>query len=228
MKSVQFHQSTLFLKFVTQKGFFSIDAAQAPYAIETKQLAKYADLISLSAHKMYGPKGIGVLYLKREVQDQIEPMIYGGGQQNNLRSGTVPTPLAVGFGEAARIHNSEWGANHRAEMARMRDEFWESILKIFPKAILNGPPLKKRHPGNLNVRFCEWDARDLLLRLQPGVAASTGAACTSGIEEPSHVLKSIGLTDRDANSSIRFSLGMFTKKSELERAAKAIGNLFSY
>ena len=126
--------------------YFHCDAAQAPYAIETKQLAKYADLISLSAHKMYGPKGIGALYVRREIQNQIEPMIYGGGQQNNLRSGTVPAPLAVGFGEAARIHDSEWSADDRDEMAQMRDEFWESILKIFPKRHSQWPTIEQTSP----------------------------------------------------------------------------------
>jgi len=206
----------------SQGAIFHTDAAQAPYAVETRQLAEQTDLISLSGHKMYGPKGIGILFISRELQNQIEPIIYGGGQQNNLRSGTVPVPLAVGFGVAAKILVEGWGPTERLELSRLRDEFWNAIKKVFPKALLNGSPLAERHPGNLNVQFPGFDARDLLLRLQPNVAASTGSACTSGIEEPSHVLRAIGLSEDASNASIRFSLGRYTTNGEIGLAAKLL------
>lgn len=207
----------------SQGAIFHCDAAQAPFAIKTNQLAEHADLISVSGHKMYGPKGVGVLYASRAIQNQVEPIIYGGGQQNNLRSGTVPVPLVVGMGRAAMIHDG-WGADHREDLAKLRNELWLSIKEVCPKVVLNGPPLVHRHPGNLNVQFPGWDARDLLLRLQPNVAASTGAACTSRVEEPSHVLTEIGLTVEEANSSVRFSVGKFTNRHQIKAACQFIEN----
>jgi len=208
----------------SQGAVFHCDAAQSPFAVETKQIAETADLVSLSGHKMYGPKGVGALYVSRNIQNQIEPIIYGGGQQNNLRSGTVPVPLVVGMGKAAMIHE-EWGPDQRENLAKLRNELWRSIKEVSPSAILNGPPLTHRHPGNLNVQFPGWDARDLLLRLQPNVAASTGAACTSRVEEPSHVLTEIGLTVEEANSSVRFSVGKFTKEHQINSACQFIESI---
>lgn len=172
------------------------DAAQAPLAQDLSSYAHLADLISLSAHKMYGPKGIGALFVSRPVQEAVEPVIYGGGQQNKLRPGTVPTPLAVGMGEAARLFTVDEAAPVRSTLAELRDLFVKSLGALPWQASLNGPSGEKRHPANANIRFDGFAADDILRLLQPRLAASTGSACTSGIPEPSHVLRSIGLTMR--------------------------------
>lgn len=201
---------------------FHCDAAQAPLAMNIKSMANQTDMLSLSAHKIYGPKGIGAIYISRELQDQIEPLIYGGGQQNGLRSGTVPVPLCVGLGAAADILVAADAEENRAQLCRRRDTFVE-MLKCLPWPIaLNGPQGQARHPGNANIRFAEFSAEDILSALQPHLAASTGSACTSGIPEPSHVLRAIGLRGEEAESSIRFSLGFDTTNADLEEAVRLI------
>ena len=198
------------------------DAAQAPCALDLSNYAELVDLLSLSGHKMYGPKGIGVLFIRREVQRRVEPLIYGGGQQRELRSGTLPVALCVGVGTAASIWS---GANARRERIRLREQtesFVAAIKDLKWSVELNGPPMEMRHPGNANIRFKGFDARDILGLLQPKLAASTGAACTSGIEKPSHVLSAIGLTREESESSIRFSLGRDTTIRDLQEAANLI------
>ena len=198
---------------------FHCDAAQAPCAMATSTFAAHADLISLSGHKVYGPKGIGALYIRRDVQDRIEPIIYGGGQQAGLRSGTVPTPLCVGMAAAVKILNSPDGAEERMRVAGQRDSFVRMLRESLPLVTINGPMGEHRHPGNANLRIGGLVAQDILGSLQPNLAASTGAACTSGIPEPSHVLRALGLSTAEAESSIRFSFGRFTTDSEVEEAA---------
>ena len=198
------------------------DAAQAPYALDISNLASLVDLISLSGHKMYGPKGIGCLYVRRSCLSRVEPIIYGGGQQSGLRSGTIPTPLAVGLGVAARIHDQLCEQGERLKISYIRDALWDSFQKSMSSVSLNGPSLGQRHPGNLNVMFKGWSAHDILMRLQPKIAAATGAACASGIEEPSHVLREIGLSEERANSSLRFSLGRYSKLDEAEELVRQI------
>ena len=198
------------------------DAAQAPLAMNMKLLASQTDMLSLSAHKMYGPKGIGVIYIARELQDQIEPLIYGGGQQNGLRSGTVPVPLCVGMGAAADIFAAADMEEKRAQLCRRRDTFIEMLMRLPWPIALNGPRGQARHPGNANIRFAGFSADDILSTLQPHLAASTGSACTSGIPEPSHVLRAIGLNSEEAESSIRFSLGFDTTDTDLEEAVRLI------
>ena len=198
------------------------DAAQAPIAINIAGIAKYADMLSLSSHKMYGPKGIGVVYVSRELQESIEPLIYGGGQQNGLRSGTVPVPLCVGMGVAAELLVSDDARKRRVELRRRRDAFVERVYGLEWPAELNGPEGISRHPGNANLRFRGFDAHDILAALQPRLAASTGAACTSGIPEPSHVLRALGLDIDEAESSIRFSLGFSTSDDDVEEAVGLI------
>ena len=175
---------------------FHCDAAQGPCAMDVSSLALHADLVSLSGHKMYAPQGIGALYIRRDVQEHIEPIIYGGGQQAGLRSGTVPVPLCVGMAAAADIMRSADAAQERLRVARQRDAFIDKLQTgPFPLAI-NGPVGDWRHPGNANVRFDGFAAQDILGAIQPRVAASTGAACASGIPEPSHVLRALGLSCR--------------------------------
>ena len=201
---------------------FHCDAAQASCAMDVSYLARHADLISLSGHKMYGPQGIGALYIRRDLQKHVEPIIYGGGQQAGLRSGTVPVPLCVGMAAASEIVGSPEGVVERERVRRLRDSFIELVQDSgFPVAI-NGPLGNWRHPGNANLRFDGLAAQDILGTLQPRVAASTGAACTSGIPEPSHVLRALGLSTTQAESSVRFSFGRFTTDEEVQEAARLV------
>ena len=198
------------------------DAAQGACALEMSHLADHADLISLSAHKMYGPQGIGALYIRRDIQSKVEPIIYGGGQQNNLRSGTVPVPLCVGMAAAAEILQTDEGATERKRVAGRRDTFVDLLQASAYPVLVNGPTDDRRHPGNANLQFEGFVAHDLLASLQPHLAASTGSACTSGIPEPSHVLSALGLTLSQSDASIRFSFGRFTTDAEIEEAAQLV------
>ena len=197
---------------------FLCDAAQAPCALDVGHLTGYADLISLSGHKIYGPQGIGALYVRRDLQAEIEPLIYGGGQQSGLRSGTVPVPLCVGMASAAEIIEVG-GHRERPEVADQRNLFVNLLMDSGFPITVNGPPWDRRHPGNANLRFKGFAAQDILGSLQPGLAASTGAACASGITEPSHVLRAMGLSESEADSSVRFSFGRFTSRLEIQQAA---------
>jgi len=161
------------------------DAAQAPCALDLSDYGQFIDMISLSGHKMYGPMGGGALYVRRDLQDQIEPVIYGGGQQNGLRSGTLPTPLCVGLGEAAKLATGDKAKEAREALRARRDMFVEMLLGLPHEIALNGPQdMTARHPGNANLRFAGVDAGDFLSRLQPIVAASTGSACTRAFQNP--------------------------------------------
>jgi cysteine desulfurase len=196
---------------------FHCDAAQAPLAIRLNIHQLGIGTLSLSAHKIYGPKGIGVAFLGRDLQDHIAPLIFGGGQQRNLRSGTLPTPLCVGFGSAISIlQGSEW-ASERERVKTLRDRFERELMRLGDFVRIN-VAATERHPGNLNVQFAGYSAHDILLAVQPNLAASTGSACTSGIPEPSHVLRAIGLSESEAGSSIRFSLGRFTAQADIGAA----------
>lgn len=203
--------------------FLHTDAAQAPAAIDITDLAGRAHLISLSSHKMYGPMGIGALYIRRELQPNISAEIVGGGQQKNLRSGTVPLPLCVGFGEAARIQLDPATKTERRRTAALRDKLASGLLALDTQYRINGPAAPDRHPGNLNICFVGKNARDILDRLQPHIAASTGSACSSGIQEPSHVLRAIGLGADQAEASIRFSLGRRNTEHDVSQALEIIG-----
>ena len=207
-------------------ALFHCDAAQAPSAIDLGNFATYTDLISLSGHKMYGPQGIGALYIRREIHDRIEPLLYGGGQQKGLRSGTIPLPLCVGMATASEIIVAE-GCEERDRIARQRDMFIELLKETEFTIDVNGPTSDHRHPGNTNIRFDGLDARDIIASLQPNLAASTGAACSSGIPEPSHVLRALGLTAEQSEASIRFSFGRFTTDDEVRKAANLVGTTIS-
>lgn len=198
---------------------FHCDAAQAPCAMDITKLAEQADLISLSGHKMYGPQGIGALYIRRDLMDSVRPLIHGGGQQNGIRSGTVPVPLCVGMASAADLLPNR---DERNRVSRLRDEFIAMLRKSDTCIELNGPPMECRHPGNANLCFRGFDAEDILATVQPRLAASTGSACTTGIPEPSHVLSAIGLSREACVSSIRFSFGRFTNEQDIQSAAEII------
>lgn len=208
-------------------ALFHCDSAQAPCAMDLRSISEYADLVSLSAHKMYGPMGVGVLFSRHELRDGIEPIIYGGGQQQNLRSGTVPTPLCVGMGAAAALLLSSEAEMERDRLQHRRDRFVEELVKLSWPIRINGPAGADRHPGNANVLFGGFSAHDILGALQPRLAASTGSACSTGIPESSHVLRAIGLTDQEAESCIRFSLGRGTTDADVEEAVGMIGDVLT-
>ena len=208
-------------------ALFHCDAAQASVTMDLRGFARDVDLLSLSAHKMYGPKGIGALYIRRDLQARIEPLIHGGGQQKGLRAGTLPVPLCVGMGAAAELLNSDETASKRTLLRKRRDYFLEKVTGLPWPAVLNGPPQEYRHAGNANVRFSGFSAEDVLQVLQPHLAAATGSACTSGIPEPSRVLTAIGLTREDAEASIRFSLGFDTSVEDIDVAVNRIDHALS-
>uniref|UniRef100_A0A2A4ZAT9 Cysteine desulfurase n=1 Tax=OCS116 cluster bacterium TaxID=2030921 RepID=A0A2A4ZAT9_9PROT len=203
-------------------AFFHTDAAQAPMCLELDVHKMNLDLISLSSHKMCGPKGIGALFISNEIQNQIRPIILGGEQQNGIRSGTLPTHLCVGFGEAA----SYLQTNRKAIFDEIRDRrnyFYNQLNKVADIKLI-GPNLNNRHLGNLNLAFPQIDAEELLLILQTEIAASTGSACTSGIMEPSHVLTAIGIDTNTVDSCIRFSFGIGQTNKQLDLAVAKINN----
>ncbi|MXP48207.1 aminotransferase class V-fold PLP-dependent enzyme [Altererythrobacter luteolus] len=194
-----------------------LDLAQAPMAIDLSGLADLADSISLSAHKFYGPMGIGCLYIARNDQLNFRPQITGGGQQGGLRSGTVPVALAAGMGKAAELILSQ--PQERGIIRRLNKELWAKLQALPFHVELNGPSLEARHPSNLNVSFLGYDGRDIIGSVQPALAISSGAACTTGVPESSYVLSRIGLSEERLRGAIRISIGRYTTQSEIEIAA---------
>jgi len=198
---------------------FHSDCAQAAGKIELDVEAMNVDLMSLSAHKMYGPMGIGALYVRRRPRVRLAPLLDGGGQEQGLRSGTLPAPLCVGFGMAARICADEMAA----EVDRTKDlrsRFLENLKRELEGVHVNGH-MTQRIAGNLNVRFDGVTAVQLLSGIK-GVAFSAGSACTSASVEPSYVLRAMGLRDADADSSVRFGFGRFTTEGEIDLACELI------
>jgi cysteine desulfurase len=203
---------------------FHTDAAQALNALPMDVAGLGVDLMSLSAHKAYGPKGVGALFVRRGLRVRPKPIIHGGGQEGGLRSGTLPTPLCVGFGEACRILASE-RADDIKRIRVLQGRFLGKLLKTVPELRMNGDQTY-RHPGNMNLLFPSIDASLLLQHLHPNVAASTGSACTSGQPEPSHVLRAIGLSSKDANASIRFGIGRFTTEDDVDEATRHVSHAY--
>ena len=201
---------------------FHCDATQGPLAISMTALASHTDILSLSGHKMYGPKGVGITFITRGLEGRIEPLIYGGGQQNGLRSGTVPVPLCVGIGAAAELLTGKEAERQRRDLSCRRDAFVNCIKEFRWPTSVNGSEGDARHPGNANICFYGFSANDILGAFQPNIAASTGSACTSGISEPSHVLRAIGLSSDEAEASIRFSLGFGTSDNDVKEAGALI------
>ena len=201
---------------------FHSDCAQAPKTLDCKNIAELSDLASFSGHKMGGPVGIGALYISGHLQEQIQPLIQGGGQQNGLRSGTLPLPLCVGFGEACRLLSQPESKELKEGTRVIRDYFFKRMTDLELPIRLNGPQLSERHVGNLNIAFEGVKAMDLLMALQPNLCASSGSACGSGNIEPSHVLKALGLSNEHADSSIRLSLSHLNTKDEIDQAVALI------
>ena len=170
------------------------------------------DLMSFSAHKTYGPKGIGALYVRRKPRIRIEAQIHGGGQERGMRSGTLATHQIVGMGEAFRIAREEMGEEN-ARIKKMQHRLYEGLTEI-DETYVNGD-LEKRVPHNLNISFNYVEGESLVMAIK-GIAVSSGSACTSASLEPSYVLRSLGRSDEMAHSSIRFSIGRFTKEEDID------------
>jgi len=195
------------------------DAAQAAGKIPLDVEAMGIDLMSISGHKMYGPKGVGVLYVRRRPRVRLLPIIDGGGQERGLRSGTLPTPLCVGLGRAAAIAGAEMAAE-ALRVRSLRDRLYQGLARRVPGLGLNGNAAS-RLAGNLNLTFPGIEA-PTLIEACPAIAISTGSACTSASVEPSYVLRALGLPDALANSAIRIGLGRFNTAAEVDFAVDAL------
>ncbi|MGE4218525.1 MAG: cysteine desulfurase family protein [Alphaproteobacteria bacterium] len=198
---------------------FHTDAAQAAGKIPLDANAMAIDLMSISGHKMYGPKGIGALYVRRRPKVEIAPLFDGGGQERGLRAGTLAPPLCVGLGVAAEIS----GAGMAAEGARLlalRSRFLARVTAVLDGVRVNGD-LERRLPGNLNLSFAHVDAQDLMMRLDR-LSLSSGSACTSAIVEPSHVIRALGVETSMLHNALRFGFGRPTTEAEIDAAADAV------
>lgn len=200
-------------------AYFHTDAVQTFGQLPAHVHDLGADLLTVSAHKIYGPKGAGALYVRSGVP--IEPLLHGGGQERERRAGTENVPAIAGFGEAVRRMLPEREAE-RARLTKMRAAFLLALRRRIPSAVLNGHPTE-RLPNNLNVSFPGLDAETLLLALdRAGVSASSGSACTSGSIEPSHVLTAMGLPNERINSAIRLTLGRSTTQEQMDDAVNIL------
>lgn len=201
-----------------QGCLFHVDAAQAAGKLAIDLSEKPIDMLSLSAHKFYGPKGIGALFVRRAPGVELQPQIHGGGHERGLRSGTLATHQCVGMGLAAELaqqHLDEEGSR----LSALRERLWQG-LKDLPGVQLNGQP-DERVPGILNLAFAGCDGEMLLLSLRD-LAVSSGSACNSASLSPSYVLKAIGLSDDLAQASLRFSLGRFTTEADIDFAIEHV------
>ena len=215
-------------KIAKERGvLFHCDATQGVGKIPVDVQAMGIDLMSFSAHKIYGPKGIGALYVRRRnPRVRLSSMIDGGGHERGMRSGTLPVPLIVGFGKACEIAQEEM-PTESVRLAQLRDQLQEAIFKNVEEVYLNGHPTQ-RLPHNLNVSFAYVEGEALLMGLKE-IALSSGSACTSATLEPSYVLRALGVGSDLAHSSIRFGLGRFNTQEEVEyvanRVAEVVGRL---
>jgi cysteine desulfurase len=198
---------------------FHTDAAQAVGKVPVDVDAMAIDLLSISGHKIYGPKGIGALYVRRRPRARLSPLFDGGGQERGYRSGTLPTPLCVGLGAAARIAAAERAAEAE-RLLGLRRRFLAGIEARLPEVQLNGDA-ERRLPGNLNLSFPGVPAL-ALMQACPGLALSTGSACTAAEIEPSYVLRALGVPDDLAAASLRFGFGRYTTDSEVDFAVEAL------
>jgi cysteine desulfurase len=206
-------------KLCREKGIiFHVDAAQATGKVEIDLATLPVDLMSFSAHKTYGPKGIGALYVCRKPRIRLEAQMHGGGHERGFRSGTLPVHQIVGMGEAFRIAKEEMAAENERTRA-LRDRLWAGLCDI-EETYLNGD-LTQRVPHNLNVSFNYVEGESLMMAIKD-LAVSSGSACTSASLEPSYVLKAIGREDELAHSSIRFSIGRWTTEEDVDFAIKLI------
>ncbi|PHR83871.1 MAG: IscS subfamily cysteine desulfurase [Colwellia sp.] len=208
-----------------RKIIFHVDAAQSAGKVNIDMQHLKVDLLSISAHKLYGPKGIGALYVSRKPRVRLEAQTHGGGHERGMRSGTLATHQIVGMGEACKIAKEEMQQDIK-HVTAMRDRLWAG-LNTMEQVFVNGD-FDKRYAGNLNVSFNFVEGESLIMALKD-LAVSSGSACTSASLEPSYVLRALGLNDEMAHSSIRFSFGRFTTAEEIDYAIeliqKSIGHL---
>jgi len=201
-----------------RKIVFHVDAAQSAGKVEIDMQKMKVDLMSFSAHKIYGPKGIGALFVCRKPRVRLEAQMHGGGHERGMRSGTLPTHQIVGMGEAFRIAKEEMAAENK-RLAKLRDRLYEGFRDI-EEVYVNGD-LDQRIPGNLNISFNFVEGESLIMALKD-LAVSSGSACTSASLEPSYVLRAIGRNDELAHSSIRFTIGRFTTEEEIDYTIKLV------
>ncbi len=200
-------------------ALFHTDAAQAAGKIPL-DVGVGIDLLSISGHKLYGPKGVGALYVRRRPRVRLSPLFSGGGQERGLRSGTLPTPLVVGLGEACRLAKLEMAADAE-RIAELRDRLLTALRNRVPGLHLNGSA-ERRIAGNLNLTL-PAPAQEVM-RAIPDLCISTGSACSSAAIEPSYVLRAMGLSDEQAGRTLRLGLGRFTSAADVEFAANALAD----
>ncbi len=198
-----------------KKVFFHTDAAQAAGKIPLDVEALNVDLMSISGHKIYGPKGIGALYVRRKPRVRLVPMIVGGGQERGFRSGTLPTPLCVGLGEAAEICMREMD-DEAKRLKKLQERMLNGLRAKLTDIVVNGD-LEQRIPGNLNISFAYVEGESLMMGIK-NLAVSSGSACTSASLEPSYVLRALGVEEEMAHTSLRIGLGRFTTEHEVDTA----------
>lgn len=200
-------------------ALFHSDIAQAVGKVPLDLTGWKVDLASISGHKLYGPKGIGALFVRRRPRVRLLPLLSGGGQERGLRSGTLPAPLIVGFGEACRIASEQMAADAE-RIGKLRDELLERLRRDIPGLRVNGS-IRDRIKGNLNLTFPHATALGLMEAL-PDLCVSTGSACSSAAVEPSYVLRALGLSDGQAVRTLRIGIGRFTSAADIDYAASAI------
>ncbi len=209
-------------KLCRERGvFFHTDAAQAFGKVPLNVEEMNIDLMSISGHKIYAPKGIGALYVRRRPRVRMEALINGGGQERGMRSGTLPTPMVVGLGKAAQIASQEMD-EEAARIRRLSDRFTAAILDGIPEVFLNGNR-EQRWPGNINLSFAHIEGESMIMAIKD-LAVSSGSACTSASLEPSYVLRALGLSEELAHTSIRFGIGRFTTEAEVDAAIEIVTN----
>lgn len=199
--------------------YFHTDAAQAAGKIDIDVEAMNIDLLSISGHKIYGPKGIGALYVRRKPRIRLNALINGGGQERGIRSGTVPTPLCVGLGEACAIAKTEM-VNENKKIKALYDRLYNGLHKNLREIYVNGDQIE-RIPGNLNISFAYVEGEGLMMGIKD-LAVSSGSACTSASLEPSYVLRAIGVEEDLAHTSLRLGIGRFTTEAEIDQAIASI------
>ena len=200
------------------KIVFHVDAAQSPGKVDIDVDKYNIDLLSLSAHKVYGPKGIGALYVRRKPRIRLQPQMHGGGHERGFRSGTLPTHQVVGMGEAFKIAEEEMESDNK-RISILRDKLWNGLNSI-EEIYLNGD-MDQRIPGNLNVSFNFVEGESLIMAIKD-MAVSSGSACTSASLEPSYVLRALGRSDELAHSSLRISIGKYTTEEEIDYSVSLI------
>ena len=202
-----------------KKVFFHTDAAQAAGKIPLDVEAMNIDLLSISGHKIYGPKGIGALYVRRKPRVRLVPLIVGGGQERGFRSGTLPTPLCVGLGAAAEIAMREMDSEAE-RLTKLQQRMLTGLQERLAEIYVNGD-LDHRIPGNLNISFAYVEGESLMMGIK-NLAVSSGSACTSASLEPSYVLRALGVDEELAHTSLRIGLGRFTTEHEVDTAVEEL------